>query len=188
VSSRCPAPLGHELLTDYWFGDASAADAESVEEHLLGCGECSGRLRQLLAIGEAVRRLAHRGAFELVVARSFVDDAARRGLRVREYRVPSGGSVHCTVAPEDDLLVSRLQGDFRGIARLDLVAQVEDLPEHRVEDIPVDPSAPEILVSGAMPALRALGPCVVRMRLVAPEPDGDRLVGEYTFHHTPHAR
>ena len=38
----------------------------------------------------------------------------RQGLRVREYRVPAGGRVDCTVTADDDLLVSHLEGDFRG--------------------------------------------------------------------------
>jgi hypothetical protein len=187
VSVRCQAPLDDGLLADYWLGDAPAEEEERVEEHLLGCAACSGRLRALAAIGDGVRRLARGGAFDVVVGASFVEEAARLGLRVREYRVPAGGRVECTVTPDDDLLISRLQGDFRDVARLDLVTQVEGFPQQRVEDIPVDPSAPEIVLSGAMPLLRALGETVVRMRLLAPEPGGDRLVGEYTFAHTPHA-
>jgi hypothetical protein len=59
-------------------------------------------------------------------------------------------------------LVSYLQGDFRGVSRLDLVAQ-------------------------AMPALRALPSSTMRMRLLAREAEGDRLIGEYTFAHTARA-
>ena len=187
MSVRCAGPLDDGLLADYWLGDTPAAEQDRVEEHLLGCAECSGRLRALAAIGDGVRRLAHGGAFDVVVGPSFVEDAARRGLRIREYRVPAGGRVQCTVTPDDDLMISRLQGDFQGVTRLDLVARVEGFPDQRVEDIPVDPSAPEVVLSGAMPMLRALGQTVVRLRLLAPEPDGDRLVGEYTFAHTPHA-
>jgi hypothetical protein len=187
VSARCEAPLADGLLLDYWLGDTPTAEEERVEEHLLGCGACSARLRALATIGDGVRRLACGGAFDVVVGPSFVEEAARLGLRVREYRVPAGGRVECTVTPEDDLMISRLQGDFRGVARLDLVAQVEGFPDQRMEDLPVDPSAPEIVLSGAMPMLRALGRTAVRLRLIAPGLDGDLLVGEYTFAHTPHA-
>jgi hypothetical protein len=124
----------------------------------------------------------------VVVSPSFLETASRRGLRVREYTVPPGGRVACTVTPEDDLLVSRLQGDFTGVSRLDLVVQVEEGPEQRAQDLPVDRASPEVIVAEAMSTIRALGSCVVRLRLLAPEQGGERLVGEYTFAHTPSGR
>jgi hypothetical protein len=187
VSTRCPEPLDTGVLVDYWFGELSALEQDRVEEHLMECPECGRVLRDLAAIGEGVRRLTHRGAFHVVVSLSFLEEASRRGLRVREYRVPPGGGVACTVTAEDDLVVARLQGDFSGVTRLDLVAQTEGLPEERVLDLPVPPSARELLVAQSMPVLRGMGSCVTRMRLVACEPGGDRLLGEYTFAHTPSA-
>jgi hypothetical protein len=185
VSARCPEPIGTSVLVDYWFGELSAPEQDRVEEHLMGCSDCGRVLGELAAIGEGVRRLASRGAFHVVVSPSFLEAASRRGLRVREYRVPPGGGVACTVTAEDDLVVSRLQGDFRGVTRLDLVTQTEGQPEERVPDLPVDPSARELIFAQSMPSLRAMGSCVTRMRLVAREPGGDRLLGEYTFAHTP---
>jgi hypothetical protein len=184
VSARCPQPLELPVPVDYWFGDLEEEDQDRVEEHLLGCDECGENLRQLVGIGEGVRRLAHRGAFHVVVSPSFLEAASRRGLRVREYVVPSGGRVACTVTAADDLLVGRLQGDFRGVSRLDLVVQAEGGPEEHVEDLPVTPTSDEVIVAQAMPALRALSSGVIRMRLLAHESGGDRLVGEYTFAHT----
>jgi hypothetical protein len=120
----------------------------------------------------------------VVVSPSFLETASRQGLRVREYRVPAGGRVDCTVTADDDLLIGRLQGDFRGVSRLDLVVQVEDGPEHRVADVPFSASSAEVIVAQAMPALRAMPSSMMRMRLLAREGEGDRLVGEYTFAHT----
>jgi hypothetical protein len=85
-------------------------------------------------------------------------------------------------------LVGRLQGDFHGVAGLDLVVQVEGGPEHRVLDLPVSPSSPEVIVAQAMPALRVMPSSTMRMRLFAREGESDRLVGEYTFAHTASAR
>jgi hypothetical protein len=188
VTARCPAALDLAVLADYWFGDLTAAEQERVEEHLLGCAECSDRLQVLVGTGEGVRRLARQGAFHLVVGPSFVETASRQGLRVREYSVPPGGRVACTVTAEDDLVVTRLMGDFTGVTRLDLVTQVEDGPEERIEDLPVASSAHELIVAQSMPALRALASSTTRLRLLAREPGGDRLVGEYTFAHTPSGR
>jgi hypothetical protein len=187
VSARCPERIGTSVLVDYWFGDLSVPEQDRVEEHLMACSDCGRVLGELVAVGEGVRRLASRGAFHVVVSPSFLDAASSRGLRIREYRVSPGGGVACTVTAEDDLVVSRLGGDFTGIARVDLVAQTEGRPEERVLDLPVDPSAHELIVAHSMPVLRAMGTCVTRLRLVVPEPGGDRLLGEYTFNHTPSA-
>jgi hypothetical protein len=124
----------------------------------------------------------------VVVTPSFLEVASREGLRTREYRVPPGGRVACTVTPEDDLLVSRLEGDFIGVSRLDVVSELEGHAEQRIEDVPVRPGARELILAQAMPAMRALGHCVVRMRLLAREPAGERLLGEYTFNHSPGGR
>src|SRR6185369_16923834 len=124
----------------YWFGDLDGPDLDCVEEHLLECDACGSVLCSLAATGDGVRRLAREGAFGVVVSPSFLEAASRQGLRVREYRVPAGGRVDCTVTADDDLLVSCLEGDFRGVSRLDLVIQVGDGPEQRVFDLPVSPS------------------------------------------------
>jgi hypothetical protein len=182
--SSCSEPLDVATLVDYWFGDLDGPGLERVEEHLLGCDACGSVLRSLVATGDGVRRLAHAGAFTVVVSPSFLETASRQGLRVREYRVPAGGRVACTVTAEDDLLVSHLQGDFHGVSRLDLVVQVEDGPEHRVLDVPLSASSGEVIVAQAMPAARAMPSSTMRMRLLARQGEDDRLVGEYTFAHT----
>lgn len=185
--SSCSAPLDLATLVDYWFGDLDGPELDRVEEHLLECDACGSVLRSLMAVGDGVRRLAREGAFGVVVSPSFLETASRQGLRVREYRVPAGGRVDCTVTADDDLLIGRLQGDFRGVSRLDLVVQYEDGREHRVVDLPVSPTSPELIVAQAMPAVRALPSSTTRMRLLAREGEDDRLVGEYTFAHTPSA-
>ena len=182
--SSCSEPLDLATLVDYWFGDLDGPDLDRVEEHLLECDTCGSVLRSLVETGDGVRRLARQGAFGVVVGPSFLETASRQGLQVREYRVPAGGRVECTVTAEDDLLVGRLQGDFHGVSRLDLVIQVEDGPEHRVLDVRVSPSSPEVIVAQAMPATRAMPSSTMRMRLLAREGEADRLVGEYTFAHT----
>jgi hypothetical protein len=186
--SSCSEPLDLATLVDYWFGDLDGPDLDRVEEHLLECDACGSVLRSLVATGDGVRRLARQGAFGVVVSPSFLETASRQGLRVREYLVPAGGRVDCTVTAEDDLLIGRLQGDFHGVSRLDLVVQVEDGPEHRVLDVPLSASSGEVIVAQAMPAVRAMPSSTMRMRLLAREGDGDRLVGEYTFAHTASAQ
>jgi hypothetical protein len=188
VSAACDRPIAPEALVDYWLEDAEGPEVDSLEEHLLGCDACGGRLRGLVALGDGIRRLAHEGAVEMVVTPSFLARAAAEGLRTREYRVPPGGRVDCTVTAQDDLLIGRLMADFKGLKRLDLVAEQEGQPVRRVEDVPFSPDATELIVAQAMPYVRALPQARVRMRLLSPEPGGDRLVGEYTFDHSPGPR
>jgi hypothetical protein len=187
VSAPCGRPLEWLALVDYWFGDEEGhehADAnERVEEHLLGCDWCSGRLHDLAALGAGVRQLARRGGVEMIVTPSFLEWAAREGLRIREYRVPPGGRVACTVTPEDDLLVGRLQCRFTGVSRLDLVWQVEGGSERRIDDVPISPDAAELILVPAMPEMRLMRHATWRARLLAREAGGERLLGEYTFAH-----
>jgi len=179
----CARPIAAERLLEYWLRELSDTADGRVEEHLFGCVQCTDALQELLDLGAAVRASVRRGVVGAVINDTFVWRLMGAGLRVREYRVPAGGRVDCTVTAEDDLLVSYLEGDFRGVSRLDLVVQVEDGPEHRVFDLPISPSSPELIVAQAMPALRAMPSSTMRMRLLAREGEGDRLVGEYTFAH-----
>jgi hypothetical protein len=188
MSDACAQPLDLATLVDYWLEDEASPDRESVEEHLIGCEGCSRRLQGLVSIGEGVRRVAQEGAVQVVVTPAFLEQAAREGLRTREYRVTPGGRVACTVLPEDDLVVGRLQGDFTGVSRLDVVSFAEGWPEERLADIPFSPDAPELIVAQAMPALRAMRESVIHMRLLAQEEGSERLLGEYTFAHSPTLR
>ena len=74
---------------------------------------------------------------------------------------------------------------IRGLSHVDLVMRVDDGPEHRVEDLPVASSSPEVIVAQAMPAMRALKTADIRVRLLGRGPEGERVLGEYTFAHTP---
>ena len=183
--TACPTPIEARALADYWFGELDVPNEERLEEHLFGCAACSRRLHEIAALGEGVRQLAGQGLVHVVITPSFLRAAARNGLRVREYALAPGEQVACTVTPDDDLVVARLCADFAGVATVDLRCQVEGFPEQRIEDVPVDPGSRELIVSQAMPTLRALGPSVTRLRLVARRGSEERLLGEYVFNHTP---
>ena len=185
MSPPCARPLELATLVDYWLEDVEGERLDAIEEHLLGCDSCSRRLRGLVALGEGVRRLAREGAVETVVTPAFLAKAAQEGLRTREYRVAPGGRVDCTVTAEDDLLVARLLGDFRGLSRLDVVAEQEGLPARRIEDVPIGPDATELIVAQAMPYMRTVLHARLRIRLLSQEAGGERLLGEYTFDHSP---
>lgn len=185
MTRGCDDLLPFPALVSYWFGELPAADADRVEEHLFACDRCGDRARAFVALGDGVRRLAHRGAVHVVVTPSFLEAASRAGLTTREYAVPPGGRVACTVTPRDDLLVGRMQADFRGVSRLDLVLQAAGQQALRLEDVPFSPDARELILLESMPAARAMGRVEIHVRLLAREGSHERVLGDYTFDHTP---
>ena len=187
-ASACAEPLDLSILTDYWLGDLAPDAEERAEEHLLGCAACGARLRDLIALTGGVRSLANLGVVRVVVTSAFLERLIDEGLRVREYRLVPGGRVECTVTPSDDLVAARLAADLRGAQHIDLVkCDAEGREEDRLKDIPVSASAQEVVLLERIDRLRALPARVQRVRLVALDAGGERLLAEYTFVHTPSA-
>ncbi len=185
---RCASPIPLEALLDYWLGDGPPAHEVAIEEHLFSCEQCSGLLGWLIDVAHGTRDLAREGLLRVMVGEAFLDHLGDGGLVLRQYRVAPGGSVACTVTPHDDVMVARLVAPFDPPDRADLVvcdAQGEE--RMRLPDIAIDPARGEVVFTEPIDALRALGVSTTRMRLVAVEKDGERLLGEYTFHHTPHS-
>ena len=182
----CPNPIEATVLMDYWLGLLPAAAEEIVDEHLLSCNECGDRLRETIALAESLRALAQSGSLQVVVSDQFVKHAAETGRRVREYAPPRGGRVQCTVAADDDLLVARLAVDLSTAARVDLSwcdgVGVEFL---RMSDIPVGSETGTVLCQQSITMAKASPSNTLIARLVAvDEKAGERLLGEYAFHHT----
>ncbi len=124
-------------LLEYWLGELEPEAEARTEEHYLGCAECSGRLEQLAALAGEVRAVARTSGVNMVINDQFVRRLAESGLQVREYRLPLNGSVNCTVAPEDDVVVARLEAPLEGVKRVDMLYVDSDgRPEMRQEDIP----------------------------------------------------
>lgn len=183
----CRQPLGWDVLVRYWLGELDDAGTEQVDRHLLGCDDCGARLDEIAALGDGVRRAFDAGFVAAVVGDAFAQRLAERGLRLREYRVERGGSVNCSVAPDDDVVVSRLAGaPLEGIARLDLVRRGRDgAPDTRAVDIPFDATRGEIVLVAPAARLRALPDCVEQVQLLAVDAaGGEHVVGRYTFNHS----
>ncbi len=180
TSCRTPLPLA--TLVDYWIDGVE--DAESIEEHFLGCEECSGRLAEVVALGEGIRAAFQQGAVRAFLTDGFVRQLIQRGVRVREYQIALNGSVNCFVSDEDDLVLGRLAVPLEGVTRLDAVSYVADQPGVLIEDVPFDASRGEVLLAPKMTALRAMPSRRHIIRLVSVGPEGKRVLGEYTLNHT----
>ena len=183
---ECSSPIEVDVLMDYWLAALSAAAEEAVEVHLLACDECGDRLREAIALAEGLRELARSGSLQVVVSDQFVEHAAETGLRVREYAPPRGDSVMCTVAPDDDLLVARLAADLSSASRVDLSwCDPRGVEQSRMADIPIRADAGGVICQQSITWAKASPTASMVARLVAVDEQGDeRLLGEYTFHHT----
>jgi anti-sigma factor RsiW len=78
----CANPLADAVLTDYWIAALTKSEEEAIEEHLFACDECVGRLREVIALANAVRSLAREGSLLMVVSEAFLEriSAGQRAL------------------------------------------------------------------------------------------------------------
>jgi hypothetical protein len=181
----CAKPIDAAVLADYWLGALAGAEEEAVELHLLDCDSCGARLREVMALAAGVRKIAREGSLRMVVSDAFLERAAADGLRVRQYALPAGSGVECTVTAEDDLLIGRMAADLSGAPRVDLcICDERGVEQMRLPDIPVS-SAGEVVYQESMTFAKAAPSMKMIARLVGFDEAGvERLLGEYTFNHT----
>jgi len=182
----CSHPIDPNILGDYWLAELPEAEERALEEHLFACGECSRQLQAVVQLGQGIRTLSQQGNLPLIVTQDFLDRLTRQGFRTREYTVPAGGRVECTVTPQDDFLIGRMVANLRGVQRLDL-AMCEPSGEERLRlrDIPFRADSTEVILNYPVGPARQSGPDLLVMKLLAVTGQNERLLGEYTFNHTP---
>src|SRR5882672_3046982 len=135
---NCKKPFDAAVLADYWLALLSGSDEEVIEEHLLDCDECGQRLREVIALADGIRNLALEGSLRMIVSDVFLQRVAEDGLRVRQYALPAGGSVECTVTAEDDILIGRVAANLAGANRVDVcICDERGVEQLRMPDIPV---------------------------------------------------
>lgn len=183
---NCQRPVDAAILADYWLGALPKSEEEDVEEHLFTCDECGARLREMIALAEAIRNLARQGSLLMVVSEAFVKRVADEGLHVREYAPPIGGSIECTVTAEDDFLIGRLTADLSRAKQVDLCFCDQRGNERlRMADIPFNSGAASVAFQQSISYAKAASSETMIARLMAfDDAGGERLLGEYTFNHT----
>ncbi|MBZ5601952.1 MAG: hypothetical protein LAO79_06575 [Acidobacteriia bacterium] len=183
---NCATPFDIGVLTDYWSAALMPSEEEKVEEHLLSCDFCGDRLREVIALAEAVRSLAREGSLLMVVSDAFVKRLAQEGLHVREYAPPRGGSIACTVTAEDDFLIGRLAADLSGAKRVDLsLCNAVGAEQMRLADIPFRAGAGSVAFQQSITYAKAApSETLVARLLTIDDAGGERLLGAYTFQHT----
>ena len=182
----CTNPLDAAMLAEYWLAALPRSEEETAEEHLFTCDECGTRLREVIALAEAIRNLARQGSLLMVVSDTLLKRLNEAGLRVREYAPPQGGDVACTVTAEDDFLIGRLTADLSGAEQIDLAFCDEHGKEQlRLADIPFNSNSGGVAFQQSITYARAAPSETVIVRLLTFDKTGnERLLGEYTFNHT----
>ena len=186
ASAGCANPVDAAVLIDYWLAALPSDEEQAIEEHLMTCDSCGDRLREVFALSEGLRTLARSGSLVVVISDRLVTHAEEIGQHVRQYAPPAGGGVHCTVSADDDLLVARLAADLTGAPRVDLSwSDAQGIERLRMRDIPVRDDAGSVLVQQSITFAKASPSDTMIARLLAVDEAGaERLLGEYTFHHT----
>jgi hypothetical protein len=184
--TSCLRPLPEDLLAEYWSGELDPDREVLVEQHVLACGVCSARLESLVEIAHGIRLLARRGELRVVLTPEFIARLEREGLRVRQYSPKAGDSVQCTITTQDDLLVGRLAADLTGLTRVDVVlCDASGKEWGRVEDIPFRAAPTDVVLNEPAGAARRYGHQVLIVKLIGADAEGERLIGEYRFNHSP---
>ena len=182
----CANPIEAAVLADYWIAALPKAEEEAIELHLLDCDTCGDRLREAMALADGIRKLARDGLLRMVVSEEFLKRAANEGLRIREYVVPAGGGVECTVTESDDLLVGRLGAELTEGKRVDLcICDPLGVEQLRLRDIPVSKGASEVIYQESVTFAKAMPTTKMIARLVTSDEAGrEQILGEYTFNYT----
>lgn len=174
------------VLADYWIGALDAKEEERVEEHLFACDECGARLDEVIALAGEVRELAQQGSLMMIVSDAFLKRAAEQGAKVRNYDAAPSGAVHCTVTAEDDLLIAHLAADLAGEKHVDFsICGADGTERLRMADIPFNRGAASVAFQYGIAAAKSAPTETLLARLIGLDDAGqERLIGEYTFHHT----
>ena len=184
--SGAPDHIAAERLVEYWLDELDPVATEAIDAHLLSCDFCGAELDSVIGLGAAVRGAFVEGRVPGFVTSEFVARLRESGAHVREYRIEQDGTVNCTVAPEDDFLVSRLQVQLEGVDRVDAEVQLSRQDETlRLEDVPFDVHTGEVLWVPKLTDVRQLPSTVLHIRLLAIGTAGAREIGRYTLNHQP---
>jgi len=184
TSPRCQRPIPFEALVDYWLDDRPPEEQPDLEEHVFGCEECCAGLEAVAALGEAVRRLGQEGRLRGGLGPSLLERLERDGRVIRRYRAAAGATIHCTAGASDDLVVLELAADLADVERVDLLHLAGDgTLIQRLRQLPVI-AGREVVWASPGDLIRSLPTSTMSVRLMAVEPEGERLLGEYTLHHT----
>ncbi|MGH9309664.1 MAG: zf-HC2 domain-containing protein [Vicinamibacterales bacterium] len=184
TDSRCPTPVGFAAVVDYWAGDLTGPEEDRIEEHVFTCADCARELAAAEALARGIAAVAREGRLHSVVTDAILNRLAADGVRIRMYTLEGTAIVPCAVWADDDLVVTRIRGDFTGVDAVTIVARQASGEEiSRVPDIAVRPGQREILNAASASRLRQLPATRVSVSVTAQIGRGERTIAEYTLEH-----
>ena len=184
IADQCARGAASADLIDYWVGDLDQVSAERVEAHVFECGECADRLAEIAALAAAVGEAVRGARIHSVVTDGILNKFARDGVRMRTFAPEAGRFIPCAIWPEDDLIVTRLKGDFAGYEQLTLVLKATEGPElSRDDDIPLTAGAREIITVVSAAQLRKLPSMQLQMVVSGTRNGVEQMIGEYGLEH-----
>jgi len=184
MTTSCANPISSPEIWEYWAGELDPAAAEGVESHVFACAACAAALADGEAVAVAVRELVRSGTFHALVSESVLNRLARDGARIRTFSVRPGDVVPCAVWDDDDVIVTRLRGDFAGVDNVSVVATLGSGEElSRSDRIAVRPGQEELIEATSAEWIRQLPATTVRFRVTTTQEGEERVLGEYTLTH-----
>jgi len=169
-------------LTDYAAGELSEAETAAIEEHLFSCAECASRVAEFEALVRAIRPAVRSGECGGFVTDAVLNRLSRDGARVRTFTLSPGALVPCAVWDDDELMVLRLRGDFRGATEFTMSQRVAGTEVVRANG-QVASSHGEIVYVQPAAWVRQLPVVEVEVVLTAHEDGAEREIGSYTLMH-----
>jgi len=121
MKQPCSARVSWPDLVLYWARDPELSDLEGLEEHLMGCAECT-------ADSEIVAKLAlaARDFVPACVTRAHLGRLQERGARIVENAFVPSARKEVVFPKASDLLIHRLGGmDFANADHVDLTVKIE---------------------------------------------------------------
>jgi hypothetical protein len=184
TTADCAHPVSSEDVVEYWAGELAPGDEERIEAHVFSCALCARALAQGEALVSALRRLVRSGMFHALVSESVLNRLARDGARIRSYVLNPGDVVPCAVWDGDEVIVTRLRGDFSGVDTVSVVATLATGEElARSEGVIVCPGQQELIDAISAEALRQLPATTVHLRVTTTRAGEEQLLGEYALAH-----